>query len=132
MSNQSFERQVAAALARIPELWTYHPPEPEGRKADVPGDFVFGHAGGWGVLEVKATLLPTLPAAKWPMHQRRHARQVERADGRYVLLVRYPVGIRLFYFADLTRTEMVHGLRHDLAWGHTLTGLDVLDRYLLS
>jgi hypothetical protein len=102
MSGQAFERQVAAILAKASaRIWSWHPPEPLGQQNRVPGDFLFGHRRGWGILEVKETELATLPARQWETHQRATAARVEAQGGCYWLLVRFARGDCLFRWAEL-------------------------------
>jgi hypothetical protein len=97
LSNQPFERQVAAALAKERGLWVWHPTDTGAGKQALPADFFFGHEGGWGLLEVKHTVRNTLPATSWPAAQRRQADSIHKAGGFYWLLVRFPKGDRLFF-----------------------------------
>lgn len=92
MSANAFERKVAKVLAGAPGLWIHHPLDVPSRfKLRLPGDFIYGHAGGWGVLECKETAEKiTLPKADWPAHQRATARAVVAAGGAYGLTVRFP------------------------------------------
>jgi hypothetical protein len=135
VSNQPFEREVAAALDRTPRLWVYHPWEPEGSHASVPADFFFGHLHGWGLLEVKQTALTTLPARQWTVSQRRVARDITAAGGHYWLLVRFLPGDRLFSWAEMCRDgtfwwKVGGRLRHDHPRAHVLAELDHLGRML--
>jgi hypothetical protein len=127
MSNQPFEREVAAELDRTPGLWVYHPWEPEGNHASVPADFFFGHLHGWGLLEVKQTTLATLPARQWTVSQRRVARDVTAVGGHYWLLVRFLPGDRLFSWTEMCRDGK---LRYDHPRAHVLAKLDHLGHML--
>lgn len=129
MSTQPFERQVAAALRRQPGLFVFHPSDAGAAKLRVPGDFIWGCARGWGVLEVKACDAISLPAARWEPHQRRTAIEVEAADGRYILLVRFGRAGLIFWFPAATlrsATFVSPGM------GRRLQSLDDLVPLLLS
>ena len=54
-----------------------------------PGDFIFGHASHWGVIECKEIQGETFPISKWPPNQRMHCRAVTEAQGTYWLVVRF-------------------------------------------
>lgn len=128
MSSNAFERKVAATLRRVPGLWSWHPAEPEGYQAEVPGDFLFGHARGWGLLECKQTSDNRLSPSQWPAHQRTAARQVAAAGGVAWLAVSFRSGKRLFNVEKLAAAHRDGslGVPFDFAWGHDLAELGSL------
>jgi hypothetical protein len=117
MSRQPFERQVANELAKVPGLWLYHPSDEGAGKPRRPADFIYGHANGWGCVEVKSTVTATLAQARWTPQQRQAAVRCVEAGGRYFLLVRFPQGIRAFDWDEMDAGQRYYarGIRHDAA-----------------
>lgn len=134
MSSNAFERKVAAVLAKVSGLWVHHPADVMGSsKLRLPADFIYGHAGGWGALEVKETRFSVLPKDQWPVHQRATARAVTASGGAYGLLVRFPDRDLLFLAAPgLSGAWTLDRVRSDHPAALRLLRLDLLPDILLA
>lgn len=89
MSKQSFERKVALWAKETPGLWSYHPPDTPMGKQFVPGDFIYGTDGNWGVIECKSTESNRFLWSEWTLNQRRQCAKALAGGGHYWVFVQY-------------------------------------------